>query len=136
LHPKPKEQQKITGKCDLPKRPIAILVEQPSKDPPIDKLDPIVECNDDDTTHEIVNEQQMDVHVPISPNVEHDTPENIVETEKEQHMHAANEHQVATTNINEKEIVTEGSLTKSGTSFHFPLENVIDIVEQNDIDTE
>jgi len=41
-----------------------------------------------------------------------------------------------TVNINEKEIMTEGALTNSGTSCHFPLENVIDIVEQNDIDTE
>jgi len=43
---------------------------------------------------------------------------------------------MATANINEKEIVTEGALTKSGISFHFPLENVIDIVERNDIVTE
>lgn len=43
---------------------------------------------------------------------------------------------MATVNIDENEIVTEGALTKSGTSFHFPLENVINIVEQNDIDTE
>lgn len=67
---------------------------------------------------------------------QHDTPENIVETKKEQHTHATNEQHVATVNINENEIVTEGALTKSGTLFHFPLENVIDIVERNDIDTE
>lgn len=60
---------------------------------------------------------------------QHDTPENIVETKKEQHTHAANEQHEATVNIDENEIVKEGALTKSGTSFHFRLENVIDIVE-------
>lgn len=62
---------------------------------------------------------------------QHDTPENIVETKKEQHTHATNEQHEATVNIDENEIVKEGALTKSGTSFHFPLENVIDIVERN-----
>jgi len=36
-------------------------------------------------------------------------------------MHAANEQRVAIANINAKEIVTEGAITKSGTSFHSPL---------------
>jgi len=78
------QHPQIMGKGDSPKQLITIPVEQPYKDPPIDKLAPRVECNADDTTREIVNEQQkqqVDVHVPIAPNVEHDAPKNIVKTE-------------------------------------------------------